>query len=104
MPKQKNYGYIDYGDGRRVALDKDDSPEWTAADFKNAKRFEDLPKDLQEGLLSLKKRGRPKVARPKQVKSFKLSADVIEAIMASGKGYNVRVEAALRAAIASGKI
>ena len=51
-----------------------------------------------------RKRGRPKVEAPKKVKSFKLSQDVIEAIMASGKGYNTRVEAVLRAALAEGRL
>ena len=48
--------------------------------------------------------GRPKVAAPKRVKSFKLSPDLIDAIMASGKGYNTRVEASLRKALAKGWI
>lgn len=82
----------------------EENPEWTAEDFKRAKGFKDLPKELQKGLLALKKRGRPKVAAPKQVKSFKLSPDLIAAIVSSGKGYNVRVEAVLREAIAKGRI
>lgn len=48
--------------------------------------------------------GRPRVAAPKRVKSFKLSPDLITAIMASGKGYNARVEAALRRALTKGWI
>jgi len=42
--------------------------------------------------------GRPKIAKPKKLKSFKLAQDVIEAIVSSGKGYNARVEAVLRKA------
>ncbi len=48
--------------------------------------------------------GRPRVAAPKRVKSFKLSPDVIDAIVASGKGYNARVEAALRKSLEKGWI
>jgi uncharacterized protein (DUF4415 family) len=51
-----------------------------------------------------RKAGRPKVDAPKRVKSFKLSPDVIDAITTSGKGYNIRVEAALRTALAEGRI
>jgi uncharacterized protein (DUF4415 family) len=48
--------------------------------------------------------GRPRVAAPKRVKSFKLSPDLIAAIMSSGKGYNTRVERALRKALEKGWI
>ena len=48
--------------------------------------------------------GRPKSANPKRVKSFKLSVDLIEAICATGRGYNARVEMALRMALNEGRI
>ena len=48
--------------------------------------------------------GRPRVAAPKRVKSFKLSPDLIAAITSSGKGYNTRVESALRKALEKGWI
>ncbi len=51
-----------------------------------------------------RKVGRPKVAAPKRTKSFKLSPDLIDAIVALGKGYNKRVEAVLRESIAEGRI
>ena len=47
-------------------------------------------------------RGRPRVAKPKKLKSFKLAQDVIDAIVASGKAYNARVEAVLRTAFVGG--
>ncbi len=78
--------------------------ELTAQDFDTAMRFSDLPEELQKGLMSLKKRGRPAVAAPKKVKSFKLYPDLIEAITSSGKGYNARVEAVLRAALVEGRL
>jgi uncharacterized protein (DUF4415 family) len=43
-----------------------------------------------------RKRGRPKKDAPKKLQSFKLSQDVINAIKASGAGYNTKVERALR--------
>jgi uncharacterized protein (DUF4415 family) len=48
--------------------------------------------------------GRPRVAAPKRVKSFKLSPGLIAEIMASGKGYNARVESTLRKALDKGWI
>lgn len=48
--------------------------------------------------------GRPKVDAPKVHVSFRLAADVVERVKASGKGYNARVEKALSEALAKGKI
>ncbi len=43
-------------------------------------------------------RGRPKSESPKVRIGFRLSADLVEDIRASGKNYNARVEEALRRA------
>lgn len=48
--------------------------------------------------------GRPPVEAPKKSKTFKLSQDLIEAIVKSGKGYNARVEKVLRDGLVDGKI
>ena len=65
-----------------------------------------LREDFPELAAHAEKRkvGRPCVAKPKRLQSFKLSQDVIEGIKSSGKGYNVRVEAVLRAALQDGLI
>ncbi len=42
------------------------------------------------------RRGRPKSVSPKVRVGFRLSADLVDKIRASGKGYNVRVEKVLR--------
>jgi uncharacterized protein (DUF4415 family) len=42
------------------------------------------------------RRGRPPSEAPKVRVGFRLSADLVEKIRASGKGYNVRVERVLR--------
>ena len=42
--------------------------------------------------------GRPKAAAPKTHIGFRLSQDVVASIKASGRGYNARVEQALREA------
>jgi uncharacterized protein (DUF4415 family) len=51
-----------------------------------------------------RKVGRPKVSAPKRSKSFKLSPSLIDAIVASGKGYNARVEQVLFRAIEEGLV
>ena len=49
--------------------------------------------------------GRPTIHdRPKVHVGFRLAADVVEAIKATGKGYNARVEQVLRAALAKGQL
>jgi uncharacterized protein (DUF4415 family) len=48
--------------------------------------------------------GRPKLERPKIHVGFRLAADVVEGIKATGKGYNARVEQVLREALAQGKL
>jgi uncharacterized protein (DUF4415 family) len=45
-----------------------------------------------------RKVGRPKARAPKVHVGFRLAADVVAGIKASGRGYNARVEQALRAA------
>lgn len=48
--------------------------------------------------------GRPKVETPKVHVGFRLAADVVEGIRATGKGFNARVENVLREALAAGKL
>lgn len=80
-----------------------DSPEWTEEMFAKSVPLKDVFPALAE--YSEKRRvGRPKVAAPKRSKSFKLSPDLIDAIVASGKGYNARVEKALFKAIEQGLV
>lgn len=66
----------------------DENPEWTDEMFQEAKT----------------KRGRPQSPNPKQIKSFRLSQDLIQGIISSGSGYNTRVEQVLREALNEGKI
>ena len=62
--------------------------------------------ERQEGSNEAWKRspGRPKVEAPKVHVGFRLAADVVDGIKATGKGYNARVEAVLREALAAGKL
>jgi uncharacterized protein (DUF4415 family) len=77
----------------------DENPEWTAEDFARARPFEEV---FPEQYKAWKKIGRPPVAIPKVHIGFRLAADVVEGVRASGKGYNARVEKVLRDAIAKG--
>lgn len=100
--KKNDKKYILKGLDLKEGIPDSDSPELSEKFFENAKPFkEGFPEAYKDWK---KTRGRPKVASPKKIKSFKLSQDVIEAIVTSGKGYNARVEAVLRNAIISGQI
>lgn len=80
----------------------DDVPELTDADFARARPFKEV---FPEEFRAWKKPGgRPPVERPKVHIGFRLAADVVEGIRATGKGYNARVEKVLRAALAEGKL
>ncbi|WP_260927399.1 BrnA antitoxin family protein [Novosphingobium sp. 9] len=70
----------------------DENPEWTEADFARAKLVSKHP------VLSKVFRGAQK-APTKQAVSIRLDADVVEALRASGPGWQGRVNDMLRAAV-----
>lgn len=81
--------------------DFDENPEWTAEDFASAIPFrEAFP--AQFASWEKNRGGRPKVETPKVHIGFRLAADVVEGVKATGKGYNARVEKVLREALANG--
>ena len=80
----------------------DDNPEWTDADFARARPFPEMFPELARKLRA--QGGRPRLARPKVHVGFRLAADVVEGIKATGKGYNARVERVLREALEQGKL
>ena len=49
-------------------------------------------------------RGRPPVARPKAALTMRVDADVLEAIKASGPGWQTRINALLRDAVRRGRV
>jgi uncharacterized protein (DUF4415 family) len=60
-----------------------------------------LPLTGEEGEAAAPRQGgRPKVESPKVHIGFRLDADLVKAIKATGKGYNVRVEKVLCDALA----
>lgn len=73
-----------------------DNPEWTEEDFKNARPFAEVFPDLAESIR--RARGRPAIEAPKRQISLRLDPDVIDAFKATGKGWQGRINDALRKA------
>ncbi len=78
-----------------------DVPKLTDEDFAQAGPFK---KVFPEQYKAWKKVGRPPVERPKVHIGFRLAADVVQGVRATGPGYNARVEKVLRDALAKGEI
>jgi uncharacterized protein (DUF4415 family) len=76
-----------------------ENPEWTAENIARARPFREVNPVLFE---AWKRRGRPSIETPKVHIGFRLAADVVDSIRATGRGYNARVEKILREAIAKG--
>ena len=58
-----------------------------------------LPRDVYEGLVALQKsraRGRPPVETPKVATAIRFDADVLAGLRATGKGWQTRVNDAMR--------
>jgi uncharacterized protein (DUF4415 family) len=85
----------------REDWDSVDVPEATEAEFATAKPFKEV---FPAAYKSWKKMGRPPVATPKVHIGFRLAADVVQAVRATGRGYNARVEKVLRDALAKGEL
>jgi len=51
-----------------------------------------------------KKMGRPPSANPKRPTTIRLSPEVIDAFRATGKGWQTRIDALLREAVAAGRV
>lgn len=100
MERKKNETVEEFQEGRGYSRDDwedvSDNPEWTEEDFKAARPFAEVFPDLAESIR--RSRGRPAVERPKQQISLRLDPDVIEAFKATGKGWQARINEALRKA------
>lgn len=78
-------------------------PELTDEDFAQAKPFKKVfPEQYASWMKS--KGGRPPVESPKVHIGFRLAADVVKGVRATGPGYNARVERVLRAALEKGEL
>lgn len=73
-----------------------DNSEWTAEEMQKARPFSEVFPDL---MLSMRRsRGRPLAEVRKQQISIRLDAEVLEKFKATGKGWQARVNDALRKA------
>jgi uncharacterized protein (DUF4415 family) len=80
----------------------EENPEWTAEAAAEAKPFSEVSPDQ---FAAWKNRGgRPPMEQPKVHIGFRLAADVVNGVRATGPRYNARVEKVLRAALARGEL
>lgn len=75
----------------------EDNPEWTAKDFARALRGDDIPAHIRAAFPA--RRGEQKAPTKEQV-SIRLDRDVLERLRATGPGWQSRVNAILRKAVA----
>ena len=71
-----------------------ENPKWTDEMLHEAKSFENA--NLPEPFKAAIRRGRPPKNCPKKPISIRLSSDVIEYFRATGKGWQTRIDKALR--------
>ena len=85
---------------RRPLADKDgEIRELTAEDMRLFKPIAEVDVGMVEAMKEFRRKlGRPKAEAPKVHIGFRLASDVVASIKASGRGYNARVEQALREA------
>jgi len=69
----------------------EDNPEWTEEDFARAKRFSELPEEHQRVLRGIMEENAAKKKVP-----VPLPKDVVEKMQATGEGWELRVEEAVR--------
>jgi uncharacterized protein (DUF4415 family) len=80
---------------RKKTRHEDDVPELTAADFKKMRPAKEFFTPAQwDGLLKL--RGRPKKEKKAQAISIRLDPDVLAHFRAMGRGWQTKINAALR--------
>lgn len=71
----------------------DDAPEWSAQNFKSAKRLSDMPDDFQQ---AIRRALGPQQAPQKVQIAIRYDADILEAFKADGPGWQTRMNDALR--------
>ena len=101
MPKLK-VGHISPTPDEEAAINAGiaadpDARELDAEWFAKAKpASEVLPPDVYATLVAKRPRGRPKASETKVFTAIRLDADLLETFKATGKGWQTRVNAALR--------
>ena len=76
----------------------DESPEWTAEDFANARPANEILAEIFSPATAnamLKPRGRPRVAFPKERVTIRLSHEVLSTFRATGRNWQTRLDRAL---------
>lgn len=68
----------------------DENPEWTEEDFARAKPFSALPEEHQRILKGIMEQ------RGKKTVAIELSQDVVQKMQATGDGWELRIEEAVR--------
>jgi uncharacterized protein (DUF4415 family) len=84
---------------KRPALTNEEGEvrELTREDFRGMRPVREAMPELIEAMAEFRRKlGRPKAEAPKVHIGFRLASDVVASIKASGRGYNARVEQALR--------
>jgi uncharacterized protein (DUF4415 family) len=91
---------------RRPLTDRDgEIRELTAEEMRLFKPIAEVDPGMIEAMKEFRRKlGRPKADAPKVHIGFRLASDVVASIKASGRGYNARVEQALREAGFGGKV
>jgi uncharacterized protein (DUF4415 family) len=77
----------------------DENPEWTKEDFRRARPAAQVLPEIfgpETATEMLKPRGRPKAAVTKIALNIRVDGDVLAAFKATGRGWQTRVNAALR--------
>ena len=77
----------------------DENPEWTAADFAEARPASEVLPQIFGAKLAhemLKPRGRPRAEHPKERINIRLSHEVVEYFKSAGDGWQTRIDLALR--------
>ena len=78
-------------------VENDDLPELADWDFARGRRSAGV---FPEQYRAWRRRSRPPVAQPKVPVGFRLAAEVVQGIKATGRGYDARLAKVLRAALA----
>jgi len=90
-----------------AALSDPDNPPLTDAEFARMRPAREvLPEIFGTDVAArmLKPRGRPAIAARKQSTTIRLDADVMGAFKATGAGWQTRINALLREAVAAGRV
>ncbi len=75
----------------------DENPEWTRERFARAMTYPNLLPEIMRIIEADKRERGPQKAPKKQAISIRLSPDVLTALRATGRGWQARVDDALRA-------